>query len=101
MTAYDAHAVRDSLRRGDALGIIAAFGCTMPDREGEWRAEAGGLQLGVLAVILWLAVRERAPIRQPSGFRKAREAWSQLAVEERQGIAVLAATELGIGEATP
>lgn len=97
--AYNAHAVRDAFRRGDAQGIIAAFGCTIRGREGEWHAEAGGLQLGVLVVILWMAVRERSPIRQPSGFRKAREAWGKLPVEERQGIAVIAAAELGIGEA--
>lgn len=96
VTGFDAHAVRYALNRKDALGIIAAFGGTMADREGEWRAEANGMQLGELAVVLWLAMREGDPIRQPSGLRKARASWDALPIEERRGIAAIAVPDLGI-----
>lgn len=99
VTGYDAHAVRSGIRTGNTLAIIAAFGCTVAGRESEWPAEAHGMQLGELAVVLWLAMREGQPIRQPSGLRKAREEWARLSIEDRRGIAAIAVPELGIGEA--
>jgi hypothetical protein len=81
----------------DPLALVSVFGGTRDkNRDPEWLREADGLQLGVLAAILWDAVTTRSPIRQPSGLRAARERWRAKTPTERAAITTQAAEFLGL-----
>jgi len=87
--------VAKAVTAGDLVALVRAFGGSSPASP-EWIRDAAGMQLGELAAVLWLAMREGSPIRQPSGLRRARQAWAQETPEERRAIAADAAGELGI-----
>lgn len=70
--------VREALARGDLLDLVRAFGCNVAsDRPPEWLRETDGLTLHTVAVILGWQRGQRRPIREPSGFRAARQTWRE------------------------
>lgn len=97
IVGIDVALCRAAVQAGDVLGVVQAFnGNLAGSRPGEWVRDAVGMQIGEFAALLWEAMHDRKPIREPSGFRPAREAWDGLPVADRKVIAAVAFRDLGI-----
>jgi hypothetical protein len=87
---------------GDLVALLRAFGCpTGRDLMVEWDRDVDGLRLAMVAVILGWRRHYHAPVRLPSGFRAAREAWRRLHAAERYAIAADMADLYGLPPPTP
>ena len=92
---YRKEEVVRALTRGDLMGLIGAMGGNK-DREGEWFRECSDLPLIAVATIFDWSSQEKNPIREPSGFRKARAAWMEKPKEWRSTWGNNLAAELGL-----
>jgi uncharacterized protein YdaU (DUF1376 family) len=91
------HDVRIGIERGDAIAVLTAYGCNMGrGRKAEWIRDSAGMQVGELATILWEAMRDGEPIREPSGLRARRASWQDLPLDDRRAIGSTAMAEIGI-----
>lgn len=97
ITGIRSSEVASAVQGGDFVGVVKAFGGTLnPTTRSEWVRDASGMQLGELATVLWMAMREGRPIRQPSGLRKARVEFEALTIEDRRAICAAAVKDMGI-----
>ena len=94
---YRKEEVVRALTRGDLMGLIGAMGGNKDrDREGEWFRECSDLPFIAIAAIFDWSTQEKNPIREPSGFRKARAAWMEKPKEWRSTWGNNLAAELGL-----
>lgn len=70
----DEQDVRTAAKAGSLVGVVTAFGANASaHRQAEWRRESDGLSV-LMVLVLFADARSRGvPIREPSGFRAARE----------------------------
>jgi hypothetical protein len=84
LDGVDRPAVAAAVARGDLLGLLVAFGCdTTGGRMVEWFRDTDGTQLGKVAIVLAWRRHALEPVRQPSGWRAAAKAWSDLPGDDR------------------
>lgn len=79
--AVDPQAVASAIDGRSLPRLLSAFCADLTDGAG-WRRETHGLALGQVAHVLAWRFARRDPIRQPSGWRKAWEAWQALDPDE-------------------
>jgi hypothetical protein len=98
----DRHKIIQATARGDLIALLRAFGCPA-GREliDEWHRDVDGLKLAMVAVILGWRRHHHQPVRLPSGFRAAREAWRRLNADDRYHIAVDMAELYGLPPPAP
>lgn len=74
-------------RSGVLAELLSAFRAnTDPTRRDDWLREADLLSLNTVATILYEAYDRRAPVREPSGFRRARAAYEAATPAVRQAM---------------
>ena len=72
----------------DYIGIIKAFGGNVsPSRISEWGRDTDQIMTHELVAIFAWMREQKNHIREPSGFRKAREEWLAIAINERRELA--------------
>lgn len=70
-----------ALQADDLTGLLTAFGVTQ--RPGEWERETEGINLPHVATLLHWCSSTGRPIREPSGFRKARAEFQEFSTESK------------------
>jgi len=93
--AVESQAILAALDAGDLLALVGAFRADPSDRDG-WLRETDGWTLRMVAHVLAWRRRLRNAIRQPSGFRQAREHWGSQSADDRAAICQQNLTELRI-----
>lgn len=70
---------RKAIGESDVRGLLVAYGCNVSgDRWAEWERDLEGTAIGVVGAILdWRSERGK-PVREPSGWRAAKESWDNL-----------------------
>lgn len=90
-------AIQQALLRQDYIGIIQAFGGNVsPSRIPEWGRDTDQMMTHELIAILAWKREQKNLIREPSGFRKAREEWLAIAINERRELAKTLLISIGI-----
>jgi hypothetical protein len=85
VSGFDLEHAQMSIRVGDPIGLIRAFGGLVNDQtQPEWLRDADGMPMDVFGAILWTRMRAGEPIRFASGLRKARDAWDRMEREDRR-----------------
>lgn len=88
---------REAIEAGEFEALVGACGGNLAGaRPAEWRRDANGLPLEVVAAILVYAQADKNPIREPSGFRTARKAWDAWPPDDRRGVGNAALREMGL-----
>ena len=81
-------AIQQALLQQDYIGIIKAFGGNVsPSRISEWGRDTDQIMTHELVAIFAWMREQKNHIREPSGFRKAREEWLAIAINERRELA--------------
>jgi hypothetical protein len=80
--------VRAALATGELAEVVKAFSARWQGREDEWKIAADGLMLTGIAGILAWRRNEGSPVREPSGFRKARAEFKALSSQDRNTISL-------------
>jgi hypothetical protein len=93
----DIDAVQRAISSGLFLPLVKALGGnTGKDREPEWKREADGLTLHHVAAIFGWRNTIKSPIREPSGFRQARQAWDAMTAKKRNEIGYAELDSMGV-----
>jgi hypothetical protein len=72
----NAKAITKAMQQDALIPLVQVFGGNVkPDRVAEWHRDLAGKQVGSIALVFWLAIEEKNPIREPSGFRAG---WARL-----------------------
>lgn len=93
--AVDPQEVASAIAGRSLPRLLAAFCADLTDGAG-WRRETNGLALGQVAHVLAWRFARRDPIRQPSGWRRAWEAWQALDADEARAAATANHDLLGL-----
>lgn len=87
LNGIDKGAIQRAVADGDLRAVLVAFKAnTSDDRMPDWERDTDTLRMAtVVAILAWRRDNKR-PVREPSGFRSARESWNALSRGERHEI---------------
>jgi uncharacterized protein YdaU (DUF1376 family) len=72
-------AVKLAVTSGNVLKLVEAFRGNLGDgRDAEWLRDTDGMTIGSVALIMAWRRSVNAPVREPSGFRQAKNTWADL-----------------------